>query len=150
MNASVVIRAAQPYDLDAINTLMHISSAYRGNYYRIIENYFVTIDYLARNEVFIAVRGDTLLGFYGLIVDGEPDLDLMFVADAAQGLGVGRVLFDHMKQIACEHGIASVQIGSHPPAVGFYERMGAVRVGVCAPLPNVSWERPLLRLTLVE
>lgn len=150
MNASLVIRAAQPRDLDSINALMHASSAYQGEYYRIIENYFVTADYLARNKVFVAERGNELLGFYGLIVDGEPDLDLMFVADVAQGLGMGRALFEHMKQTARTRGIASVQIGSHPPAVGFYESMGAVRVGMCPPLKNVTWERPLLKLDLVE
>jgi GNAT superfamily N-acetyltransferase len=75
---------------------------------------------------------------------------LMFVSDAAQGSGVGRALFGHMKRTAREHGFGTVTIGSHPPATGFYERMGAVRCGVSDPLPHVSWERPLLKLNVME
>jgi len=150
MTAPLVIRAASSADLGGINALMHGSRAYRGDYYRIIENYFVTEDYLAQHRVFVAEQDTALLGFYSLLVDGEPDLDLMFVSDDAQGAGVGRSLFDHMKQTARAHGIASIRIGAHPPAAAFYERMGAVRCGISPPLPNVTWERPLFKLAIAE
>ena len=146
----VAIRSAKATDLQAVNALMHGSSAYQGDYYAIIENYFVTEQYLAANQVFVAEQNGKLLGFYGLIVGDIPDLDLMFVSDAAQGLGVGRMLFEHMKQAAGQKGIANVQIGAHPSAVGFYERMGAVRVGTCPPTPKISWARPLLKLHILE
>jgi GNAT superfamily N-acetyltransferase len=146
----LVIRAAQAGDLVGINALMHNSGAYRGEYYKIIENYFVTAETLAANEVFVAERDGLLMGFYSLIVDEEPDLDLMFVSDAAQGKGVGRALFDHMKAASRKRGIRCVRIGSHPPAAAFYERMGAVRCGVSPPLPNVTWERPLFKLDIAE
>ena len=144
------IRAAEPADLRAMNALMHGSSAYQGEYYRIIENYFVIADTLEHNAVFVAERDGALLGFYSLVVEGEADLDLMFVSDGAQGSGVGRALFDHMKRTARENGFGTVSIGSHPPAVGFYQRMGAVHCGSAQPLPHVSWERPLLKLNVME
>ncbi len=144
------IRAAAPADLRAMNALMHGSQAYRGEYYRIIEDYFLTEDTLAHNAVFVAERDGALLGFYSLVVEDEADLDLMFVSDAAQGMGVGRGLFEHMKAHVRERGFGMVSIGAHPPAVGFYERMGAVRCGVADPLPHVSWERPLLKLNVME
>jgi GNAT superfamily N-acetyltransferase len=150
VSRSFVLRAAEESDLPAINALMHASSAYKGAYYTIIENYFVTALDLARNEVFVADADGTLIGFYSLIVDGKADLDLMFVSDAAQGLGVGRALFDHMKLAARRRGHDAVLIGSHPPSVGFYERMGAVRRGLAPPLERVTWERPLLELALTE
>ena len=145
-----VIRAAEVSDLRAMNALMHGSRAYQGEYYRIIEDYFVTADTLEHNAVFVAERGGALLGFYSLLVEDEADLDLMFVSDAEQGSGVGRALFAHMKSTAREHGFGTVSIGSHPPSVGFYERMGAVRCGVIAPQAQVSWERPLLTLNVME
>ncbi len=44
-----------------------------------------------------------MFGFYALLVDGvgvaaggEAELDLAFVADEAQGLGIGRLLMEHM------------------------------------------------------
>jgi len=144
------VRTAVPSDLRAMNALMHGSRAYQGEYYRIIENYFVTADTLDHNAVFVAERDGALLGFYSLVVEGEADLDLMFVSDAAQGLGVGRAMIEHMKRTAREHGFDAVTIGAHPPAAGFYERMGAVRCGISDPLPYVSWERPLLKLNVME
>jgi GNAT superfamily N-acetyltransferase len=146
----LTIRAATERDVGALNTLMHSSSAYRGEYYRIIEDFLMTPDYLAHHSVFLAEREDAILGFYALVVEGEADLDLMFVSDAAQGLGVGRALFGHVKDTARERGITRIRIGSHPPAAAFYERMGAIRRGVCPPLPNVTWERPLFELVIAK
>ncbi|HWA90941.1 MAG TPA: GNAT family N-acetyltransferase [Rhizomicrobium sp.] len=147
---AVIVRRAEASDLRAMNALMHGSRAYQGEYYRIIENYFVTADTLEHNAVFVADDDGALLGFYSLVIEGEADLDLMFVSDSAQGLGVGRALFDHMKRTAREHGFGTVSIGSHPPSVGFYERMGAVRCGVAPPFGPVTWERPLLTLNVME
>ena len=145
------IRAATADDLPKINALMHGSSAYRGEYRTIIEGTAVSETYLADNEVFVADRNGDVLGFYGLLVANEPaDLDLMFVSDNEQGSGIGRALFEHMKDAARRCGHTTVVIGAHPPAVPFYERMGAVRCGVSPPLPRVTWERPLLKLELLE
>jgi GNAT superfamily N-acetyltransferase len=98
--------------------------------------------------VFVAEAGSEILGFYSLIVGDEPEIDLMFVSDAAQGKGAGRALFEHMRAIARDEGIHSVLIVSHPPSVGFYERMGAVRIGEKPPSGRISWSRPVLRLDI--
>jgi GNAT superfamily N-acetyltransferase len=149
VTARIDIRRAEARDLDAIDALIHGSRAYQGEYYAIIEGFHMTADYLAHNDVYVAER-DGVLGFYSLVLDGHADLDLMFVSDTAQGLGIGRALFSHMKRTARQSGHCDVLIGSHPPSVGFYERMGAVRCGSAPPLPRVSWERPLLKLSTAE
>ena len=118
--------------------------AYQGAYGVILENYALGEAQLRRDEVFLAEAGGDILGF----VEGESELDLMFVADAAQGTGLGRILFDHMRETARTHAAASVLIVSHPPSVGFYERMGAVREGMKPPSGRVTWERPILRLAV--
>jgi len=151
MSAVFTIRMADARDLSGINALMHASQAYQGEYYRILEGYFVTSDSLEHSQVFLAENDEALLGFYGLIVESEPaDLDLLFVSDAAQGLGVGRALFEHMKGTARECGRINVSIGAHPPSAAFYERMGAVRCGVSPPSARVTWSRPLFKLDIVE
>jgi GNAT superfamily N-acetyltransferase len=150
MAEAFVIRTAEASDLRAMNALMHGSRAYQGGDYRIIEDYFVTTDTLEHHAVFVAERDRTLLGFYSLKIEGGADLDLMFVSDSAQGLGVGRALFESMKRAAREHGFGTVSIGSQPPSVGFYERMGVVRSGVLPPQAQVTWERPLLTLNVSE
>ena len=112
-----------------------------------LEPYGVTPEQVRDDVVALAEDGAAgrLLGFYCLVLAGPPELELMVVADEAQGRGVGRALFGHMLAAAADHGADSVAIIAHPPAEGFYLRMGARRVGVRPALPPiVPWERPVL------
>jgi ribosomal protein S18 acetylase RimI-like enzyme len=45
------------------------------------------------------------------------------------GTGIGRALFAHVVQRAAEQGAAVVELEADPHAAGFYERLGAQRVG---------------------
>lgn len=139
------IRRAEDADLPAINALTRRSSAYAGEYRAMVEGIEVTPEQLRRDHCFVAVEGERLLGYYSLVAD-PPDLDLMFVDDAARGRGVGRLLFEHMLATARELGATEVRIVSHPPAAGFYERMGAVRAGTKAAAGRVTWDRPVLQV----
>ncbi|HEX8668285.1 MAG TPA: GNAT family N-acetyltransferase [Allosphingosinicella sp.] len=141
-----MIRRGATADAEVLTRLMHGSSAYRGEYARILEGYAVTAEQIARDVVFVAEQGRRVRGFYSLILGAEPELDLMFVADEAQGKGVGRMLFEHMRAEASRRGISRVRIVAHPPATAFYERMGAIRVGTDPPHGRVTWERPVLVL----
>lgn len=144
-----VIRLAVGQDAVALSALMHGSAAYQGEYARILEGYQVTVEQVQRDRIFLTENGGEVLGFYSLAnVDSEPELDLLFVADAAQGTGIGSALFEHMRNTARELGIGTVKIVSHPPSERFYVRMGAVRVGYKAPAGKVSWRRPVLVLDL--
>lgn len=131
---------------ERLTALIQESGAYRGTYASIISGYRVTADYIARHRVFVAVDADgRLLGFYALVVE-PPELDLAFVADDAQGRGVGRLLIEHMIGQAREAGLTDVRVVSHPAAEEFYRHLGAERVGTIAPSPpKVAWERPELR-----
>jgi GNAT superfamily N-acetyltransferase len=145
---AVSLRRATAQDLAALNALMRASGAYHGEYAPILDGYAVTADQLARDHVVLAEHDGEPLGFYSLVTDGEPELDLMFVADAAQGLGLGAELFQHMAQVAKALGIDAVKIISNPPAAGFYERMGALRIGTRRPKGRVTWSQPILYLRL--
>jgi N-acetylglutamate synthase-like GNAT family acetyltransferase len=144
----LVIRRASVSDAAALTQLMHTSSAYKGDYARILEGYGVTPEQIADDAVYLAERAGRLVGFYSLIPGASPELDLMFVTDTMQGTGVGRRLFEHMQAKAAELGITNVKIVSHPPAVDFYQRMGAVRVGAKSPSSRITWERPILDLPI--
>lgn len=142
---AVSVRRATARDGKRLTRLIQASSAYEGPYAPMIAGYRVGPDYIETHRVFLATGPDgRLLGFYALLLD-PPELDLMFVADAAQGLGVGRRLVDHMKGEARAAGADSVRVVSHPPAEGFYRGVGAERVGtVAANPPAVMWDRPEL------
>nr|WP_234371694.1 MULTISPECIES: GNAT family N-acetyltransferase [unclassified Streptomyces] len=135
------------------------SRAYEGRYAAMVEGYRVGPDYIEAHRVFVAVAmdadveagvggearcGERVLGFYALVVESA-ELDLMFVADQAQGYGIGRRLVEHMQGEARRLGIERVRVVSHPPAEGFYRSVGARPVGmVPANPPAVMWDRPEL------
>ncbi|CAL9582963.1 hypothetical protein SUDANB37_05094 [Streptomyces sp. enrichment culture] len=92
----VTIRRATAQDAARLSSMVQTSGAYRGMYAPMVAGYQVTPDYIRRHEVFAAVDGtDRLLGFYALILC-PAELDLAFVADEAQGAGIGRMLLGHM------------------------------------------------------
>jgi GNAT superfamily N-acetyltransferase len=141
-----MIRRAIAQDAKRLTRLIQRSSAYQGGYASIIEGYRVGPDYIEHHRVF-AASDDTgrVLGFYALVLD-PPELDLAFVANDAQGLGIGRELITHMLGEARSAGLTEVRVISHPPAEPFYRRMGAEPVGTVPPKPPaVGWERPELR-----
>jgi GNAT superfamily N-acetyltransferase len=128
---------------------MHSSAAYQGRYARILNGYELTVQQVQNDHVFLATEREVLQGFYSLTgLSSEPELDLLFVVDSSQGSGIGAALFAHMRGIASELGVSSIKIVSHPPAVGFYTRMGAKVVGLKAPSGRVTWERPVLMLEI--
>ncbi|KFU79604.1 N-acetylglutamate synthase, GNAT family [Amycolatopsis lurida] len=138
------ISRANASDAGRLTTLMHESAAYQGEYASILENYQVTEDYLATHPAFVAHAQRDVVGFYSLI-EYPAELDLLFVADSAQGTGIGAWLVEHMLGEAANLGMTELRVVSHPPAAGFYERMGARRVGVVPPSPpKITWERPEL------
>ncbi|HET6705135.1 GNAT family N-acetyltransferase [Amycolatopsis sp.] len=141
--AEIEIHRATPGQAGALTALMHASSAYQGEYASILDGYAIAPGYVEANPTFIATRDGEILGFYALL---DAELDLLFVADRAQGLGLGARLVAHMLAEARGRGLDSVRVVSHPPALAFYVRMGARRTGtIPATPPKVGWDRPELR-----
>ncbi|MCB8906843.1 MULTISPECIES: GNAT family N-acetyltransferase [unclassified Streptomyces] len=139
------VRRAVADDSKRLTRLVRSSRAYRGDYATMVEGYQVGGAYIEHHPVFVAVdASDRVLGFYALLVD-DAELDLAFVADSAQGLGIGRLLMEHMAGQARAAGLTSVRVVAHPPAEEFYLRTGAVRTGTVPPTGHVHWERPELR-----
>ncbi|MEW1612996.1 MULTISPECIES: GNAT family N-acetyltransferase [unclassified Streptomyces] len=144
----LLIRRATARDARRLTRLVRTSRAYEGPYAPMVAGYRVGPDYIEAHRVFVAAeRGvDRVLGFYALILQ-PPELDLMFVADEAQGLGIGRLLIAHLREEAERAGLTGVRIVAHPPAEGFYREMGAEPTGtVRANPPAVMWDRPELLL----
>jgi len=146
------IRRATATDAPLLTQLMQAARAYQGPYAAILQGYAISAEQIARDQIHLAEGSDgQLLGFYSLAgLDRDPELDLMFVADAGQGTGLGARLFAHMRATARACGAREVKIVSHPPAEGFYLRMGARRIGTMPPGGRVSWPRPLLSLAISD
>lgn len=146
--AAVMVRPACWADADALTALMKASSAYSGQYALLLDGYRVSEEQIARDHFAVAEGEGRVLGFYSLTFGEEPELDLLFVADSAQGLGIGRILMGDLITTARARGIAAVKIISHPPSVGFYRRQGAVQIGIKPPSGRAAWERPILTLPI--
>jgi GNAT superfamily N-acetyltransferase len=148
----VTIRRAVGRDAKRLTRLVRGSGAYEGKYAAAVAGYRVGPDYIEAHRAFVAVGGDghegRVIGFYSLVL-APPELDLLFVADDAQGRGIGRRLVAHMRSEARAAGLDRVRIVSHRPAEGFYDRVGAVRTGtVRAHPPAVPWDQPEFELRI--
>ncbi|MEU9848257.1 GNAT family N-acetyltransferase [Streptomyces sp. NPDC047985] len=145
----VRVRRATAQDVRRLTRIVRTSRAYEGPYAAMVAGYRVGADYVENHRVFAAIgTDDRILGFYALVLS-PPELDLMFVADEAQGLGIGRLLIGHLRDEARRMGLTGVHVVSHPPAEGFYRSMGARRTGTrAAAPPAVMWDRPELLLPI--
>lgn len=147
----MILRRAVPADTAALRTLMATSNGYerpaaRAMIVAFAETWSVPD---GPHEVWVAEAASVVVGFFALIPHGRDlELDLFFTANAAQGTGLGRRLFQAMAEQARALGAACVVISSNPEAAGFYRRMGAVDVGVTPPGDGIAWERPKLKLVL--
>ncbi|MFI6935362.1 GNAT family N-acetyltransferase [Streptomyces sp. NPDC050287] len=151
-SGTVTIRRAVARDAKRLTRLVRGSRAYAGQYAALVADYRVGPDYIETHRVFVAVTADEhesrVLGFYSLVL-APPELDLLFVADGAQGRGLGRLLVAHMESEARAAGLDRVRVVSHPPAEGFYRTVGAVPTGtVSANPPAVAWDRPELEFVI--
>lgn len=147
----MLVRRAVAADTQALTDLTQSCSAYAGEYRAILDGLAISPTQIERDLYYLVEddHGGTV-GYYSLIAhdDGLAELDLLFVADHAQGGGLGALLFRHMVKVAREHGFARVRIVSHPPAEAFYLRMGAQRIGTQPARGRVTWERPVLEIRL--
>jgi GNAT superfamily N-acetyltransferase len=90
----------------------------------------ITPDYISGNRVYVARQGEEVVGFYALTGSGDKlTLDHLWLAPAQIGTGLGRTLFAHAAAVAKQVGATEIEIEAEPRATGFYERMGATRVG---------------------
>jgi len=142
----IAIRRAGAADAAALNQIVHTSRSHKGEYSPMLDSYEITPAQIARDEIHLAEQDGAVVGFYSLMLGDAPELDLMFIHDSAHGLGLGRQLFGHMRALAKEKGVSAVKIVSHPPAAGFYRKMGAVEAGVAFPMGRVTWPRPIFVL----
>ena len=106
-------------------------------------------EFIASHEAYAAILDGRPVGFYAL--DREEDrlsLAHLWVLPDSMGRGVGRALFLHAVQRVRELGGRELEIESDPNAEGFYQRMGAHRVGV--DIKEIDGQRRELPILIYE
>ena len=82
-------------------------------------------------ECFVAIEGDSILGYYSLEdkTHGDFELDALFVDPPHIGTGLGRSLIHHAVQNLAKRDAKRLIIQGDPNAVRFYEAAGAKQIG---------------------
>ena len=90
----------------------------------------ISPEFISQNQVFVAESENEIIGFYALVAAGRhAELEHMWVAPKHIGTGVGKELFIHAMQIAAGDNVSQVELSADPNAEGFYQKMGARRIG---------------------
>ena len=136
------IRRARHDDADALSDLAHRAKAHWGypaHWMREWDAQLTIIPgYLELHDVWVSERDGTIVGMCALEDRGDRcNLEHVWVEPSLHGKGVGRALVMHALSEARGRQVAAVELLSDPFATGFYERLGARRIGeVPAPMPG--------------
>lgn len=95
------------------------------------EELTVTEVYIAENEVYKCVDGNSLIGFYAFAPETEKKVKLnyLFIAPEFIGLGYGKILMHDFYERATAFGFQEVVLDADPHAEEFYSRLGFQKIG---------------------
>jgi|HubBroStandDraft_1064217.scaffolds.fasta_scaffold00373_4 GNAT superfamily N-acetyltransferase len=136
MRAGITLRLARPGERDLLDALCFRAKAHWG-----YDSTFMAkcrpglrvpaATIRAGLAVVAADAADRPLGVaaLGLALADAISLDLLFVEPGEIGTGLGAALFRHAAKLARARRAAHLEIESDPFATGFYDRMGARRIG---------------------
>ena len=143
----------KPQDADALTEIAFAAKRHWGYPERWIQNWrdILTMrpEFIAANVTYGAMENARAVGFY--LLTNESDglhLDHLWIEPRAMGRGIGRALFEHALEQTRRLGHRTLKIEADPNAEGFYQRMGAKRVG--ASVSEVEGERRELPLLIYE
>ena len=129
------IRRAKPDEAAALTEIAHAAKRHWGYPEKWIERWkedlTITPEFVASNEVFVAMAGEEIAGCCAIVLgrNSIAELEHMWIKPERIGTGVGRALFIHVKKRAKDLGLPALELSSDPNAEGFYQRMGATRIG---------------------
>ena len=90
----------------------------------------ITPEFIDTHETYVAWRDERPAGFCAIALeDKNASVEHLWVLPDYMGKGVGSELFKYMLSRCKELGMCTLEIESDPNAQGFYERMGAKKVG---------------------
>ncbi len=130
----IQIRRALPDEAAVLTEIAHAAKRHWGYPEKWIEHWkddlTITPDFIASNEMYVAVTGEEIAGCCALVMrDSLAELEHMWIRPEHMGNGVGRALFQQIVERATTQNAKVVELSADPNAEGFYQRMGATRIG---------------------
>ena len=150
----IEIRRAKPEEANTLSEIAHAAKRHWKYPETWIEQWredlTISPDFVREHEMFVAVVDTQIAGCCALVMtDGRAEIEHMWIRPEYMGGGVGRALFDHARARAEESGANVLELSADPNAEGFYERMGAQRIGeVRADMDGESRVLPRMRIDL--
>ena len=131
---NVQIRRAKPEEAGILTEIAHAAKRHWGYPENWIQHWqadlTITPEFINDNEMYVAMNGDEIAGCCAIAFsESLAELEHMWVRPEHMGTGVGRALFLHVKERAADLKIPALELSADPNAEGFYERMGATRIG---------------------
>ncbi len=148
------IRRARPDESATLTEIAHAAKRHWGYPDEWIDRWkldlTITSDFIASHEVFVAIVDEQIAGCCALVVsDSLAEIEHMWIRPQHMGSGVGRALFEHVRNRANELHLPALELAADPNAEGFYERMGAKQIGeVRADMFGHSRVLPRMRVEL--
>ena len=132
---NIHVRRALPEEADALSQIAIAAKRHWGDSERWMEIWTplltITPEFISSTDVWVAEANGEITGFYALIFAKQRvNLEHLWILPAYMGKGIGRALFEHALARCREMQCQVLEIVSDPNAQGFYERMGARKVGV--------------------
>jgi N-acetylglutamate synthase-like GNAT family acetyltransferase len=131
---SVQIRRAKPEEAEVLTEIAHAAKRHWGYPENWIQHWkadlTITPEFIAKNEMYVAMNVEEIVGCCAIAFsESLAELEHMWIRPDYIGTGVGRALFLHVKERAANLKIPALEIAADPNAEGFYEHMGATRIG---------------------
>jgi GNAT superfamily N-acetyltransferase len=150
----ILIRRALPDEATVLTAIAHAAKRHWGYPENWIEHWkdelTITADFIAANEMYVAVAGEEIAGCCALVLsDSQAELEHMWIRPERMGTGIGRALFQQIVERAKQLDAPGLELSADPNAEGFYQRMGATRIGeVRSEIAGQPRVLPRLRLAL--
>ena len=134
MATAMTIRRALPEEASTLTRIALDAKRYWGYPEHWIKHWesdlTISSEFIRDNHVYVADEDGETRGFYALCVRGDKaELEHMWVTPACIGTGIGKELFLDAMERAAALKVRDVELTADPNAAGFYEKMGAVRIG---------------------
>ena len=128
------IRRAKPDEAAVLTEIAHAAKRHWGYPENWIQHWqadlTITPEFIDANEMYVALDGAEIVGCCAIAVnESMAELEHMWIRPEHMGKGVGQALFLHVKERAATLQIPALELSADPNAEGFYERMGATRIG---------------------
>lgn len=128
--ADIAIRPARPTERPSLEALQwRASLANSGDRDVLLANpdaITLPLEQIANGHVFVAEEAGVIVGFAAVLprLDGDAELDALFVEPDLWKRGVGRLLVDHCADVARRRVSRFLHVVGNPHAEGFYIACG--------------------------